>query len=483
MAGDEVYINASPGETRLALTRDGQLLDLVVSRQSERHQIGNIYLGRIEKVMTGLNAAFVQIGERKSGFLAAPDGQIYDRDREQPKPIGALFKEGDKVLVQATRDEEEDKGAKLTTRMSLAGRNLVLTPDRPAISVSKSIADDDERERLKAVFDGVDMKGVGLIVRTRAEQAVGEDLRREAEELLLAWMDVATSVRTVDAPALLLENADPILKFINEKGGGENENSWRRIVVNDRSLLENIRQYCAGGLPEFSDMLEQWDEDGDVFDNYELAQQIDDILSPLAPLPSGGEIVIEETAALVAIDVNSGGSSRRGDGENWACAINEEAAREIGRQIRLRNLSGQFAIDFLPMKVHENKEKIMTALREALAFDRGASNVFGFTRLGMLEMTRRRQGNSLTRRLLGRNNAVKSVETVALEAIRAALRELEVNPGSRIELAASLLIHEALLGVAGPAWNAALEASGGMLDMAEDRSLADTAYTVTALKK
>ncbi len=227
MSDIEIFISTSPGETRLALTRNGILHELVIGRDSDQHQTGNIYLGRVEKVMTGLNAAFVQIGERNSGFLAAPDGQIFDRDREKPKPINALFKEGDKVLLQATRDEEGDKGAKLTTRLSLVGRNLVLTPDRSGISVSKSVSDDVEKERLKtAVIDAVS-GDAGLIIRTRAQNVDAKILIAEGQILNDAWIDMQASLKTMNAPALLHEAPCPILGFINAKIGKEN---WRRIL-------------------------------------------------------------------------------------------------------------------------------------------------------------------------------------------------------------------------------------------------------------
>ena len=479
MSDIEIFISTSPGETRLALTRNGILHELVIGRDIDQHQTGNIYLGRVEKVMTGLNAAFVQIGERNSGFLAAPDGQIFDRDREKPKPINALFKEGDKVLLQATRDEEGDKGAKLTTRLSLVGRNLVLTPDRSGISVSKSVSDDVEKERLKtAVIDAVS-GDAGLIVRTRAQNVDAKILIAEGQILNDAWIDMQASLKTMNAPALLHEAPGPILGFINAKIGKEN---WRRILVNDRSMIDQIRELGGGKTSDSEDLLVLHAGQEDIFDSYDLNQQIDNALSNVVPLKSGGEIIIEETAALTAIDVNSGGGNRRGDAEGWALSVNREAAQEAGRQILLRNLSGQIVIDFLPMDKRESKDEVAGVLQQALASDRSASNVFGFTRLGLLEMTRRRQGKSLTQRLLAQNEHGKSAETVALEAIRSALQQLENDPGRRIKISAGASVYEAYQRIVAQAWAIAEKQSGGMIALEQGTSTAPMDCLVTAME-
>ncbi len=477
MSDIEVFISASPGETRLALTNDGLLQELVISRDSDRHQSSNIYLGRVEKVMTGLNAAFVQIGEDNAGFLAAPDAQIFDRDREKPKPISELYNEGDIILVQATRDEEDGKGAKLTARISIAGRNLVLTPARPGISVSKSITGDGDRQRLKEVFNGFALDGAGLIIRTHAQNAAESDLRTEAQILCDSWVDMQASPQTMKAPALLHEAPGPILRFLSDNSGA---GGWRRIVVDDALLLDQMRESLGEGMADVDNLLSLHQGHEDIFETYELSQQIDDALSPAAPLPGGGEIIIEETAALVAIDVNSGGGSRQGNAESWALAVNLEAAHEAGRQIRLRNLSGQFAIDFLPIKKKENRDAVAEALRQALAPDRGAVNIFGFTRLGLMELTRRRQGKSLTQRLLAPNENQKSAETVAIDAIRSALRELNKNPGRQINIAVGVSILEAFRGVVAPALKIAEKQSGGMITLEGDAALAALDFTVTA---
>tara|TARA_B100000315_G_scaffold65404_1_gene59369 strand:- start:3915 stop:5345 length:1431 start_codon:yes stop_codon:yes gene_type:complete len=452
----EVFINHIPGETRLVVAQDGRLIDLVIARDHENTILGNIYLGRIEKVVAGLNAAFVDIGQNVSGFLAAADGQIFDRNAEKPKPISAIFNEGDKVLVQVTREASPGKGAKLTTRLSLTGRTIVLTPGRTGVSVSKSITDENEQQRLREALAGYAQSEAGLIVRTRAQGVADEFLKSEAEALTDIWLDIEATHQTMKPPACVHQESNAVAKYLRDRG----DPAWQRIVVDDRTALARFTDSCADAVPELVPLFELAEDPVALLETHDLDQQIDDLLQPHVSLPSGGQLIIEETAALVAIDVDSGTHTRDRDPEAFALAVNKEAAHEIARQVVLRNLSGQIVIDMLPLKRRENRDKIQNTLAEALAGDAANCNIFGFSRLGNLEMTRRRMGESLTRRFLVKSAAARSPESAALDAFRAILRELERNPGKSLTVQCGAELHALLTGEMQRIWQSLLERTG-----------------------
>ncbi len=458
----EVFINNVPGETRLAVTEDGKLVDLVIARQSEVSVIGNIYLGRVETVLAGLNAAFIDIGQKESGFLAANDGQIFDRDREKPKPINALFKEGDAVVVQVTREASTGKGAKLTTRIDLAGRTLVATLGRPGLSISKTITDEAERARLRRALVDYAHASTGLILRTKAEAVLDEALQQEAAALTDQISDIEAAQYITKAPACLHEEADPIVKYLINNASAD----WQRIVVDDRRLLAKLTKVSLDNMPEHETLFELAGDPVALFETHDLDQQIDDLFQARVLLPSGGGLSIEETAALVAIDVDSGAHNRDRDPEAFALAVNEEAALEIARQLHLRNLAGQIVIDFLPMKRKENKEKIEHLLSQALA-PLSKCNIFGFSRLGLLELTRQRNGESLAARYLLNSAPLFSAQSTAIALMRNVLRELDRNPGKTLSVECSALLYTCLGSEMKVSWQSLLERTGPVVVLNE----------------
>ncbi|MFP6711678.1 MAG: Rne/Rng family ribonuclease [Rhodospirillales bacterium] len=474
----EVFINAIPGETRLAVTEDGKLVDLVFARAHENSILGNIYLGRIEKVIFGMNAAFIDIGLPASGFLAAVDGQIFDRDREKPKPIGELFKEGDSVVIQVTREASEGKGAKLTTRLNLTGRNVVVTPDRPGISISKSISNQVERERLEAALQQYAHSSLGLIVRTRAQMVSAEDLQREAEFLTGTYLDIEASQKTMKPPACVYEEADAVSKYLKDRG----DSDWQKIVVDDRAILDKLLKFCADTMPELAALFELAEDQAALFETHDLEEQIEDLFQLQAALPSGGYLIIEETAALVAIDVDSGAHIRDRDPEALAMAVNEEAAIEAARQIHLRNLSGQIVVDFLPLKRRDSRDKIQYVLSAALAEDTTKSNIFGFSRLGLMEMTRQRNGESLAARFISKNQPARSIQSVAIDMIRAVLRELDRNPGKVLTVQCGARLHVALTGEMQATWQSLLDRTGPVVVLEKRTALAGAEFDINTTK-
>jgi ribonuclease G len=454
-SGLEVFVNSVPGEIRLAVTNCGRLADLVIVRYDELPVLGNIYLGRVKKVLAGLNAAFIDIGQNDSGFLAANDGQILDRHNEKPKLIKALFKEGDAVIVQAIREPSEGKGVKLTTRLDLTGRTVVATQGRPGVAISKNITDEEERARLQTALVSYAHSTTGLIVRTKARGIATEIIQRESKTLIEKISSITAAQKTTPPPTCLYEEADSILKYLRDLGGLD----WQRIVVDDRATLIRLSNYLVDYAPELETLFELANNPVTLFETYDLDQQIDDLFDARVVLPSGGGLIIEETAALVAIDVDSCAHNRDSDPELFAVAVNEEAAIEVARQLVLRNLAGQIIIDFLPMKRKKNRDKIQSLLSSALV-KTGKCNIFGFSRLGLLEMTRQRNGESLASRFLLKKEATRTVKTITIDLIRAVLREIACNPGRILTVACSHKLYSYLKGDMQVIWNGLLARTG-----------------------
>ena len=454
MAIDEVLINVALGETRIALVESGILRELLVERPDQESVVGNVYLGRVERVLPGIEAAFVDIGLTRAGFLALADARTAsEATGGTDARIADYVGEGDAVLVQVLSDAFDDKGAKLTTRVTLPGRYLVYAADGAKVRVSRRITGDDERARLATLLDELAEDGEGFIVRTAASGAGHEELARDVANLRAAWLAIADNRSTTKPPALLHGELDPVCRILRDESGG----ALTRIVVDDSKTLARVRKICQRFSPALGDRLVLHDASQTLFEMHGIEEQIEGALSPLVELPSGGRIFIDETAALTAIDVNTGGGTQMGGQQATALRTNLEAAAEIGHQIRLRNLSGLLVVDFVPMRRHQHGAEMLVALRAAVAEDPCSTHVFGFTRLGLVEMTRRRRRGSLSQTLTkscppcAGSGRVNSPLTVALEALRAALREAGVNPGAVLQLTAHPNVIGALDGPAATA--------------------------------
>jgi ribonuclease G len=475
MAIDEILINAQPGETRIALMDAGRLVELIVSRPGMESVVGNIYLGRVERVMSGLQAAFVEVGLARAAFLALsearPPGTAGDG------LIGNHLTEGDAVVVQVQRDAFEDKGAKLTTHVALAGRSLIHTPGREEVKISRRIEDPETRARLaeflqnKAVDDG------GFIARAAAANAGLENLAADIAGLRRTWAGITERSASERPPALLWRELDPVLRIIRDEGG----DALRRIVVDDGEERTRIKTYCRDAAPRLADLVAADDGSCPLFEATGVEEQIAKALAATVPLPSGGDIIISETPALTAIDVNTGGldgASR----EETAYLTNLQAAEEAARQIRLRNLSGLLAIDFVAMKRRRHGTEVLDALRKAAATDPGKPYVIGFTRLGLVEMTRRKKRESLVNILMNPCPActgtgrMKSSLTVAFEALRAAERENASWPGGALGIWAAAAVIKTLGGAAARARGRTEERLGRPLVLIVDEDMAADAF-------
>jgi len=482
---DHILIEAGPGETRIALMEGARLRELTVARADDCGVVGNVYLGRVERVLPGIAAAFVDIGLGRSGFLGLAEARPPDHaGGKAPAPAGERITdyvtEGDAVLVQVQRDATVDKGAKLTTHIGLTGRALVLLPGAGEVLLSRRIVGEAERARLQALLADLRAGDEGLILRTAGLGAPAEALRRELDSLRAAWRAIQAKRTTARPPARLLAEPGPARRALRDEAGP----AVKRIVVEGAGLLADLAAFCRERAPELEARLCAHAEATPLFEALGVEEQIEAALAERVPLPAGGSLIIQPTAALTAIDVNTGGHVEGGGPEETALATNLEAAAEIARQMRLRNLSGMLMVDFVPMKRRPHQAEVLARLRAAVADDRLPVHVLGFTPLGVVEMTRPRHGETLAERLgatcptCGGGGRVRSPATVAAEVLRRVLREARKSPGAAIEAAAPPAVVETLRTAMAKALAGTEERLGAPLRLRADAALAAGTFRV-----
>ena len=478
MIEDVILINSQPGESRIAVLEDGNLTDIIIRRSETASIVGNIYLGRVEKVLTGLQAAFVDIGLGQSGFLGLADARLVPKNNnDTDDAIASYVKEGDAVLVQVTREAFEDKGAKLSLKISLPGRYMVYAPGQATVKISRRLGDDVERKRLQAVLSDLSEEADGIIVRTAAKGASDQALAEDLSHLRSLWKEITDQRTTARPPLLVLDQAGSIYRLLVDLGGLNAD----RIVVDDAEVLTEIKRE-AGNDSELEKSLTLHTGTEDLFESHEVEEYLDAALSGTVTLPSGGTILIDETRALTAIDVNTG-AARFGTPEETAFRTNLEAADVLAREIRLRNLSGLLIIDAVPLRTEKNKTKFLARLRKAVAGDPVPVHVVGFTKLGLVEMTRERRRPSLAIVVCGDllDERTKSTLSLAFDALRRAGRESHANPGRALALTAAPLVIDALRSDASQALAATDEKLGHPLVLEADPTLAVSKFRVRPL--
>ncbi len=347
---------------------------------------GNIYLGKVQNVLPGMEAAFVDIGTPKNGVLYRGDVAFDPSDVEESHPrIERLLKNGQSVLVQVTKNPIGAKGARLTQEVSLAGRFVVMVPGQPeTYGISKRLPD-DERRRLRRVLEGLRPPDAGLIVRTAAEGATEAELARDVERLRAQWEQISKLARRAKAPALVYQEPPLVVRVIREEFTKE----YRGVIIDDRDLYEQVRGYVEAIGPELADRVEYYDQEEEglpLYERFHVQEQLLKALDRKVWLPSGGSLIIEGTEALTVIDVNTGKNVGRS---------NLEAAEEVARQLRLRDIGGIIVVDFIDMEIPQNREEVMRAFRAALARDKTRTQVFDISELGLVEMTRKRISEGL----------------------------------------------------------------------------------------
>jgi ribonuclease E len=398
-----VCVHVQPAMTQIAMLEGRSLVEHYVSRAADdTNQIdGNVYRGRVQNVLPGMEAAFVDIGIPKNAVLYRGDVR-YDRDdiegggggssASQPR-IEDVLKAGQTILCQVTKNPIGAKGARLTQEVSLPGRFAVLVPNSSAFGISKRLGD-NERRRLRRIIDEVKPAGHGMIVRTAAEGVSADELQRDVETLLEQWNAIEAASKKSDAPGLLYREPELSVRILREELNAE----YRGVVIDDRALFEQVRDYVRAVSPELSDRVEYYDpvEEGlPIFERYHVHEQLHKALDRKVWLPSGGSLIIERTEALTVIDVNTGKNVGKTNLEETVYRNNLEAAEEVARQLRLRDIGGIIVIDFIDMEIRENRDKVASALRNALARDKTRTQVFDISELGLVEMTRKRISEGL----------------------------------------------------------------------------------------
>ncbi len=396
-------VHVEPEVTQIAVLEGRSLIELHVERaKDDSNQIdGNIYRGRVKNVLPGMEAAFVDIGTPKNAVLYWGDVQN-DRDDGIERDAGAtriehLLRPGQTIVCQVTKNPIGLKGARLTEEVSLPGRFVVLVPNSSASGISKRL-DDRERRRLRSVLDDIRPEGHGLIVRTAADGVSADELRRDVDQLLENWREIDEKARRLSAPALLYSEPHLALRAIRE----ELTEEYRGVVIDDPQLHELVRSYVGDIDASLADRVEYYDpasESLPLFERNHVHEQLHKALDRKVWLPSGGSLIIERTEALTVIDVNTGKNVGSSSLEETVFRNNLEAAEEIARQLRLRDIGGIIVIDFIDMEVKSNRQEVTGTLRAALSRDKTPTQVFDISELGLVEMTRKRVGEGLVETL------------------------------------------------------------------------------------
>jgi ribonuclease E len=385
--------------TQIAMLEGRSLVEHYVSRAADdTNQIdGNVYRGRVQNVLPGMEAAFVDIGIPKNAVLYRGDVR-YDKEdieggaSQQPR-IEDVLKAGQTILCQVTKNPIGAKGARLTQEVSLPGRFAVLVPNSSAFGISKRLGD-NERRRLRRVIDEVKPAGHGMIVRTAAEGVSAEELQRDVTTLVEQWNAIEAESKKSNAPGLLYREPDLAVRILREELNAE----YRGVVIDDRALYEQVRDYVTAVSPELAERVEYYDTEAEglpIFERYHVHEQLHKALDRKVWLPSGGSLIIERTEALTVIDVNTGKNVGKTNLEETVFRNNLEAAEEVARQLRLRDIGGIIVIDFIDMEIRENRDKVASALRNALSRDKTRTQVFDISELGLVEMTRKRVSEGL----------------------------------------------------------------------------------------
>lgn len=425
---NEILVNITPQETRVAVMEQGAVQELHIERTSSRGIVGNICKGRVGRVLPGMQSAFIDIGLDRAAFLHVADiWGVNQHDEAGRQPIEKLLHEGESILVQVIKDPIGTKGARLSTQISVAGRMLVYLPQESHIGISQRIEDEVERELLKERVQHLipaQEKG-GYIIRTMAETAADEDLTADIRYLHKLWHDIQEKFLTVPPATLLYQDLNLSHRVLRDFV----DDNTTRILVDSRETFQKMVAFARDYVVNVTERIEHYPGERPLFDLHGVEDEIGKSLARRVNLKSGGYLIIDQTEALTTIDVNTGGFIGTRSFDDTIFKTNLEAAHVIARQLRLRNLGGIIIIDFIDMESNEHKNAVLTEFRKALSKDRTRMTVNGFTTLGLVEMTRKRTRESLAHILCepcptcqGRGE-VRTAQTICYEILRELLRE------------------------------------------------------------
>jgi ribonuclease G len=473
-----LVVNAEGPEIRVAVVEDGALAEFFVERKRDRGIVGNIYRAKVNRVLPGMQAAFVDLGPKveRAAFLyvadvlgsgderklfedsetddvdESPEGAAsrLARSRKQlaNRKIEELLKPGQFVLCQVVKDAIGQKGARVTGYLSMPGRYSVFMPHVAQVGVSRRIGSDKERRRLRDLVNEVRPKGSGFIVRTAAEDANDQELRDDVDFLARLWSEVDKRQDLMSGAGLVYADLDLSLRVVRDLMREDTS----EVVIDDEDVYEKVKKFTMAFLPRFTERIKKYEGRRPIFDHYHVESDLRMAVSRKVPLKSGGSLVIDQGEALTAIDVNTGSFTNTGSGnlEDTVTANNLEACEEVARQLRLRNIGGIIVIDFVDMDKEGNRRKVWDAFQKALSRDRARTNVTKISELGLVEMTRKRTRESLVQLLTEPcptcegAGVVKSVTTVAYEILREVRRSGSLVDNEKIEIEASPRVAEVL---------------------------------------
>lgn len=468
-----IVVNADGPDKRVALIESGILSELYVERERARGTVGNVYKGKVLRVLPGMQAAFVDIGEEKAAFLYAGDiareGQGEDDEVDTktvdgvnpPKRTGkvpeiaSLVRPGQEILVQVVKDPISNKGARITSYVSLPGRNVVFMPTVSHIGISRRIAKERDRRRLRRLVDQMRPKGAGFIVRTVAENASNGQVRGDMDYLLRLWANIRANERIHRAPVLLYRDLDLVLRVIRDNLSPQLD----RVICDDVVQFERVKRFVEAFMPDYHDKIELYTGREPIFDGYGIEAEIDRALERKVQLRSGGSLIFDQGEALTSVDVNTGKfvGAKGKTLEETITQTNLEAAEEVAEQLRLRNVGGLVIIDFIDMDKESNRRKVYRKLQDALRKDRAKAHITKISEMGLVEMSRKRTRESLGRMLTASceycngKGYTKAPATVAFEILRQIRRDVAMIQGDVIMVYANPAVAELMRGEEAPA--------------------------------
>lgn len=413
----DILVNVTREEIRVGLLEGGQVVEFYVERKRDASLVGNIYKGKVVKILPGMQSAFVDIGLEKAAFLYVADimtdiedyasfleeeyknnplehsVEIVSKRGRQDLPIEEILHEGQDMLVQVSKDPIGSKGARVTSYVTFPGRYLVLMPNVEHIGISRRISDEAERTRLRGIVENIRPKGYGLIIRTVSDGCTEEELKKDLEFLILLWENIQKKRDRATAPSLLYSDLDLAFRSVRDLMSHDVE----RLIIDGEDEYERIRDFVKTYFSKLLSKIELYADDEPVFEAFGVELDISRALGRRVWLKSGGYIVIDQTEAMTVIDVNTGKFVGKEDLEDTILKTNLEAVKEIAYQIRLRNLGGIIIVDFIDMEKIENREKVFNAFQEAMKKDRAKNTILHISELGLIQMTRKRVRESLGR--------------------------------------------------------------------------------------
>jgi len=444
---EEILVNVTPQECRVAVIENGMLQEIFLERESSRGLVGNIYRAKVIRVLPGMQAAFINIGRERSAFLHAADilpiteSELIENDNIATPDINELLHVGESITVQVIKDEIGTKGARLTTHLTIPSRYLVMMPDNQHIGVSQRIEDETERLRLKEILSGTNKKesSPGYIVRTAAESVCSEEIIRDTEFLNKIWQVIKSKIRAAKAPSLVHEDLDLALRLIRDLIPSDVE----KIIVDSEKVHTRLLSFVDEFVPALRPNVELYLGERPLFDVFNVEDEIEKALHRKVQLKSGGYLIIEQTEAMVTIDVNTGAFVGYRNLEDTIFKTNLEAAASLARQLRLRNLGGMVIIDFIDMKDEEHKRQVLRTLAKAIDRDHVKTNISEVSSLGLVQMTRKRDRESLEHLLCepcptcDSRGSIKTAQSVCYEIFRELYRSARAYEAQKYLVLAS----------------------------------------------